>query len=72
MITVTVNGEQRNLEGPTTLPAFLESLGAHSAFLAVAYNGQVLRKEEHPGITLQDGDTLELVRPVGGGAEQYT
>ena len=69
MITVNVNGEQRKLEGPTTLPAFLKNLGARGAFMAVAYNGQVLRKEEHAAVTLKDGDTLELVRPVGGGAQ---
>ena len=68
MITITVNGQVRELEGPMTLPRFIESLGVRAAFLAVAYNGEVLRREEHASVTLKEGDVLELVRPVGGGA----
>ena len=68
MITVTVNGQQRELDAPTTLPQFLKRLGVRVNFMAVAYNGEVLRKEEHADITLEDGDVLELVRPVGGGS----
>ena len=68
MITITVNGQRRNLDTPARLPEFLESLGVRTSFMAVAYNGEVLRKEEHAGVTLRDGDVLELVRPVGGGS----
>jgi thiamine biosynthesis protein ThiS len=67
VITVTVNGIQRPLEGPTKLNTFLKDLGAHSAFMAIAHNGEVLDKSGYWRVTLQDGDSLELVRPVGGG-----
>ena len=66
-ITVTVNGEERQLAHSLRLPDLLENLGVRARFTAVAYNGDVLRKEEHPNIALKDGDVLELVRPVGGG-----
>ena len=66
-ITVTVNGEERQLAESLRLPELLESLGVRARFTAVAYNGDVLRREEHPNISLKDGDVLELVRPVGGG-----
>jgi thiamine biosynthesis protein ThiS len=33
----------------------------------VGYNGQVLRKEDFPAVRLNEGDALEIVRPVGGG-----
>jgi hypothetical protein len=36
--------------------------------VAVARNGDVLPREEWPQTTLQDGDVLEVVRMVGGGA----
>ena len=67
VITVTVNGEERQLAESLRLPELLESLGVRARFTAVAYNGDVLRREEHPNISLKDGDVLELVRPVGGG-----
>ena len=47
---------------------FLVYIGVSSTFIAVAYNGEVLRKEQYEGIAIVDGDNLELVRPVGGGA----
>jgi thiamine biosynthesis protein ThiS len=72
MIALTVNGERRELEGPTKLIAFLESLGVDPRYVAVARNGDVLPREEWPNITLQDGDVLEVVRMVGGGAQAGT
>ena len=67
MPRLQVNGKLRELERPQGLVSFLESYGVNPQFIAVAYNGQVLDKEEFPGITLKDGDVLEIVRPVGGG-----
>jgi thiamine biosynthesis protein ThiS len=67
VIKLTVNGKPRALPGPTGLVAFLESLGVNVQFVAVAHNGNVLSREDYAGVTLQDGDVLEVVRPVGGG-----
>ena len=67
MVRLTVNGKERQLHGPTTLQAFLESLGVDIQHVAVALNGDVLDRADYPRVILQDGDTLEIVRPVGGG-----
>lgn len=67
MIKLTVNGEPRELEGPTPLQAFLESLGVNVQLVAVALNGTVLQRGTYGDVMLQDGDVLEIVRPVGGG-----
>jgi uncharacterized membrane protein YdcZ (DUF606 family) len=40
--------------------------------VAVARNGDVLPREQWPATTLQDGDVLEVVRMVGGGAQART
>jgi len=69
MIALTVNGERRELDGPIKLTAFLESLAIDPRYVAVARNGDVLPREEWPETTLQDGDVLEVVRMVGGGAQ---
>ena len=68
MITLTVNGKPRELETVTPLVQFLNDRGIDSQFVAVAYNGTVLRREEFASITLDQGDVVEIVRPVGGGA----
>ena len=49
------------------ISSFLEANGINSPYLAVAHNGVVIRREEFAQITLQEGDSLEIVRPVGGG-----
>ncbi|MBI4311100.1 MAG: sulfur carrier protein ThiS [Chloroflexi bacterium] len=67
MIKLTVNGKPRELERPTPLLQFLQDHGVDSKFVAVAYNGTVLQKEEFGGVTLAHGDVVEVVRPVGGG-----
>jgi sulfur carrier protein len=68
MINLTVNGKERQLEGPTKLVAFLETLEINPRHVAVARNGGVVRREEWPQVVLEDGDVLEIVRMVGGGS----
>lgn len=68
MIAVTINGRKLELPGPMRLTDYLESKGLTNRPIAVAVNGNVLRREEFASATLTDGDTLEIVRPVGGGA----
>ena len=67
MITVTVNGKKRQLDGPTNLREFLQGLKLNFKFLAVGYNGEVVSKRDYDRVVLQDGDVLEVVRPIGGG-----
>ena len=67
MITLTVNGEKRELAEPTKLTALLETLGVNPRYVAVAHNGTVLQRQRWPEVVLQDGDVLEIVRMAGGG-----
>jgi sulfur carrier protein len=67
VIRVIVNGQERELPAPCTVAAYLEGLGLAGRFVAVARNGEVLERERFAGVTIEDGDRLEVVRPVGGG-----
>ena len=67
MINLKVNGKPRSLDESVDLATYLESFGVNMQHVAVGYNGEVLKKEEFPQVKLQDGDVLEIVRPVGGG-----
>ena len=67
MITLTINGKQKELGGPQSLMECLEFLGITQRAIAIAYNGDIIRKNEMQGVTLEDGDKLEIVRAVGGG-----
>lgn len=67
MITLTINGKEQQFEEPLNLVSYLQSLNVNMRFIAVAHNGVVLRREELTGVTLSDGDKVEIVRAVGGG-----
>ena len=67
MINVTVNGKDHEFSSTTPLTEYLDTLNVNSRMIAVAYNGEVLRREEWESITLFDGDEVEVVQAVGGG-----
>ena len=62
-----VNGERREVPAGATLVELLQTLGFRGR-VAVERNGTVLRQAEHPQTQLEDGDVLEVVTFVGGGA----
>ena len=67
MIDLTVKGKSRPIEDSVDLEKYLLSFGLNLQFVAVGYNGEVVKKESFASLTLKDGDVLEVVRPVGGG-----
>ena len=67
MIDLTVNGKSRPIEESIDLETYLLSFGLNLQFVAVGYNGEVVKKESFADLKLKDGDILEIVRPVGGG-----
>jgi sulfur carrier protein len=67
MINLTVNGKPRPIDSEVDLESYLVSFGLNMKFVAVGYNGEVVKKEAFSGLMLKDGDVLEIVRPVGGG-----
>jgi thiamine biosynthesis protein ThiS len=65
---VEVNGEPREVEVGTTVLALVESLVGDSRAVAVERNGDVLPRARFAATRLEDGDRLEVVRFVQGGA----
>lgn len=68
MIILTVNGESRTVNDGTSIIKLLETLGIEQRRVAVAINGEVVPRTEHEQTSLKDGDQVEIVRMVGGGA----
>lgn len=67
MITLTVNGQQRQFQEEMPLPRLLESLGVDRRIVAVAHNGDVVPRDSYEKVCLRNGDSVEVVRMVGGG-----
>lgn len=68
MIAVQINGRRVELEAPTALLAYLEKLGVSPRAVAVEHNGAIVERSRYAEARLDDGDIVEIVRMVGGGA----
>jgi len=66
-VTITVNGESRDVAGGATLDALLETLGVRRDGTAVALNGDVVPRARHAATALHEGDRLEIIVAVAGG-----
>ena len=64
---LTVNGKPRQVESASTLLAFLQDIGVDPRIVAVERNGDIVKRDRFGETMLGDGDTLEIVRMVGGG-----
>ena len=67
-MTLEINGEPREFEDIRTLSALVASLGMKSDRVAVELNRQIVPREQWSSTQLAEGDQLEIVHFVGGGA----
>ncbi|HUK25518.1 MAG TPA: sulfur carrier protein ThiS [Terriglobales bacterium] len=67
-MTLEINGEARQFEAPLSLAALIEQLGMKTDRVAVELNRSIVAREHWPITALQEGDRLEIVHFVGGGA----
>ncbi len=67
MITITLNGKPREIELEMTVTTLLETLAVTPQQVAVALNGEVVPRGAWGEAMVRDGDTVEVVRAVGGG-----
>lgn len=64
---ITLNGKPHALDAQTSVSGLLASLNIDSKQVAVAVNGEVVRRDMWVSAKVADGDTVEIVRAVGGG-----
>jgi sulfur carrier protein len=67
MITVKVNGKDKTMRENASITDFLKSNNIDPIGVTVEYNFEVINAGSIAEITLKDGDTLEVLRFVGGG-----
>jgi thiamine biosynthesis protein ThiS len=67
---IQINGEDRDCSVPLSLDALLVQLGMKADRVAVELNRRIVPREEWTNTTLKDGDRLEIVHFVGGGATE--
>jgi sulfur carrier protein len=67
-----INGEERefaNSPAAFTLAALVERLGMKADRVAIELNRDIVPRDRWADILLNEGDRLEIVHFVGGGAE---
>jgi thiazole synthase len=68
MLTLTINGAPRTLAESLSLAELLERLGYDRRRIAVEVNREVIPLKRHGEQLVADGDAVEIVTLVGGGA----
>jgi thiamine biosynthesis protein ThiS len=66
-VTIQLNGDSHDLPAPLTVQALLDRLAIDGRTVAVERNGLVVRRARYAETTVEAGDTIEIVRFVGGG-----
>jgi len=67
MITITVNGEPRELPPQSSLAQLVEALGQAPQALATAINGEFVPRDARAQCQLSNGDAVFTFQPITGG-----
>ena len=67
-MTIRLNGEPHELPGPITIADLLGRLDIDPRRVAVEHNLRIVRRERYAETTIGEGDEVEIVNFVGGGA----
>jgi thiamine biosynthesis protein ThiS len=69
-VTITLNGEPYQLDGPVSVSTLLAALAIDGRRVAVEHNLVVVRRASFETTMIREGDEVEIVNFVGGGAER--
>ena len=64
---ITCNGETKELPPDTTLVSFIRDMDLNPDTVVAECDGRIIKRDEYDTLVLADGNTLELIRFVGGG-----
>ena len=66
-ISITVNGEAREVPAPATVADLLARIGLDTRKVAVERNLEIVPRSAYAETALGPGDALEIVHFIGGG-----
>ena len=65
---IVLNGEKEVLEQPKTITQLLEGLDMNPGIVTVSLNEKILPKEDFDQVLLAEGDKVDILLFMGGGA----
>jgi len=66
-MTLTVNGEKREIKADASVHDLLHALGLEHRRVAVMVNGEIVRRGDHAAHRLAEHDSVDIIHMVGGG-----
>ena len=70
-LNITFNGDALEIDGPLAVDQLLAKLEINERRVAVEHNLQILKRAAYGSTMVRDGDRIEVVNAVGGGAPQH-
>ena len=67
MMKLMINGKQMEIPEGTTIADFLARHNLQPKSVVVEVNKVIIEREKYGDTTLKEGDTVEIVRFIGGG-----
>ena len=64
---VTINGETKEIAEGLNVATLMAELGVEPGQVAVEKNGEIVPKSTHAKAPIESGDSIEIVRFIGGG-----
>lgn len=68
-MTIILNGEKKDIPDGLTVEGLLRHLAVAPERVAVEINEAIVRKTTYAATDVKDGDRVEVVQFMGGGAE---
>ena len=66
-MNIVLNGKPHIAEDNSTVSDLLNSLDLTKRRVALLLNDEVVRKADHPNVSLSEGCRIDIVKMVGGG-----
>ena len=70
-LKITLNGDPLEIDGPLAVDQLLVALEIDERRVAVEHNLHILKRAAYGSTLVRDGDRIEVVNAVGGGAPQH-
>jgi thiamine biosynthesis protein ThiS len=67
-MNILLNGEPKEIPANLAVAGLISELGLTPERLAIEVNRRIIRRADWPSTTLAEGDKVEIVHFVGGGA----
>lgn len=67
-VGITLNGKRKEIQEGMSLTELLKSLGIEPQRVACEVNLNVIRRMEYEKTKISEGDKIEIVQIIGGGA----